>query len=110
MFEFIAVALVGAVCIVIGILNSMGHISMLHSYHRSNVKAEYVIPFGRLVGLGMIIIGIAVIICSALSIVTLITEIKTYMHVGEIILGAGLISGTVIAFCAMKKYNGGIFK
>ena len=48
---FIVSALVGVVCIVLGISNMKGNISSLHSYHRSRVSEEDRIPFGRMVGL-----------------------------------------------------------
>ena len=37
---FIVTLLIGIACIVIGIMNSMGNVSMLHSYHRSRVSEE----------------------------------------------------------------------
>jgi hypothetical protein len=54
---FVVTALVGIVCIVLGISNMKGNISSLHSYHRSRVSEEDRIPFGKKVGLGTIIIG-----------------------------------------------------
>ena len=59
--------IIGIICIVIGISNSKGNIKSLHSYHRSRVREEDKLPFGKLVGLGMIIIGISLIINGALS-------------------------------------------
>lgn len=59
--------LVGVVCIVLGISNMRGNISSLHSYHRSRVSEEDRIPFGKQVGLGIIIVGIGIIVFSVLS-------------------------------------------
>ena len=42
---FIVTALVGVVCIVLGISNMKGNISSLHSYHRNRVSEEDRIPF-----------------------------------------------------------------
>ena len=86
-----------------------GHISMLHSYHRKRVSEEDRLPFGRLVGIGMICIGVSIIINGALSIVTLLNGDKIYLIVGTVIMVLGLILGTALAFYAMKKYNKGIF-
>ena len=106
---FIVAALVGVVCIVLGISNMKGNISSLHSYHRSRVSEEERIPFGRMVGLGIIIIGAAIIVFSGLSAVTLYTDNEIFTLIGTGILIAGIIVGLVISFKAMIKYNKGIF-
>ena len=106
---FIVTALVGVVCIVLGISNMKGNISSLHSYHRSRVSEEDRIPFGRMVGLGTIIIGAAIIVFSGLSVVTLYTGNEMFTLIGTGILIAGIIVGLVISFKAMIKYNKGIF-
>ena len=106
---FIVSALVGIVCIVLGVSNMKGNISSLHSYHRSRVSEEDRIPFGRMVGLETIIIGAAIIVFSGLSVVTLYTGNEMFTLIGTGILIAGIIVGLVISFKAMIKYNKGIF-
>ena len=101
--------LVGVVCIVLGISNMRGNISSLHSYHRSRVSEEDRIPFGKQVGLGIIIVGIGIIVFSVLSSVTLYTENDIFILVGTAVLIIGIILGLVISFRAMIKYNKGIF-
>ena len=101
--------LVGVVCIVLGISNMRGNISSLHSYHRSRVSEEDRIPFGKQVGLGIIIVGISIIVFSVLSSVTLYTENDIFILVGTAVLIIGIILGLVISFHAMIKYNKGIF-
>ena len=101
--------LVGIVCIVLGISNMRGNISSLHSYHRSRVSEEDRIPFGKQVGLGIIIVGIGIIVFSVLSSVTLYTGNDIFILVGTAILIIGIILGLVISFRAMIKYNKGIF-
>ena len=101
--------LVGAVCIVIGISNMRGNISSLHSYHTHRVSEEDRIPFGKLVGLGTILCGAAVMIFSALSALTLYTDNQTFVLVGTALMIAGLVLGLGLAFYAMIKYNKGIF-
>ena len=101
--------LVGVVCIVLGISNMRGNISSIHSYHRSRVSEEDRIPFGKQVGLGTIIVGIGIIVFSVLSSVTLYTENDIFILVGTAVLIIGIILGLVISFCAMIKYNKGIF-
>ena len=109
MFGFIVAFLVGVMCVAIGISNMKGNISMLHSYHRKRVTEEDRIPFGRTVGIGMIIIGISIIIQSGLFIANLYTENKIFLLIGNIVLVVGLPAGLIISFYAMIKYNKGIF-
>ena len=106
---FIVSALVGIVCIVLGVSNCKGNISSLHSYHRQRVSEEDRIPFGKKVGLGTIIIGVAVIVFSGLSAVTLLTDNEIFTLIGTGILIAGIVVGLIISFKAMIKYNKGIF-
>ena len=106
---FIATALVGIVCIVLGVSNCKGNISSLHSCHRQRVSEEDRIPFGKKVGLGTIIIGVAVIVFSGLSAVTLLTDNEIFTLIGTGILIAGIVVGFIISFKAMIKYNKGLF-
>ena len=101
--------IVGIVCIFIGASNMRGNISSLHSYHRSRVSEEDRIPFGKKVGLGTIIIGVAVMIFSVLSAATLYTENQIFVLVGVPLLIVGIVVGLGLSFYAMIKYNKGIF-
>ncbi len=105
----IATFIVGVIFIAIGISNMRGNISSIHSYHRNRVSEEDRIPFGKQVGLGMIIIGIGIIVFSILSSVSLYTENDILILVGTVLLVISLIIGLVINFRAMIKYNKGIF-
>ena len=96
--ENILAVIVGIVCIVIGISNRKGNLSMLHSYHKNNVSEEDRIPFGKLVGLGMIIVGAALAVYGGLSLVSAAA-------IGNAVLIVGLVVGLGLAFYAMKKYN-----
>jgi len=102
MEEFMIQIIIGLVLIIIGIFNMKGNISMLHSYHRKRVKKEDVIPFGKKVGIGSIIIGITIIF-------TRIFTILNYTNISNVILVIGLVTGLIIIFYAMFKYNKGIF-
>ena len=107
--ENIFSAIFGVVCIVIGVLNRKGNISMLHTYHRKRVSEEDRLPFGKLVGLGMIIIGIGLIIASGLLFLSAYLQENIYAIAGNVVLGIGFAVGLIINFYAMKKYNKGIF-
>ena len=109
MVGYIVTFLVGVLCVALGISNMRGNISSLHSYHRNRVSEEDKLPFGKQVGLGIVIVGIGIIIFSILSVVTLYTENNLFTLVGTAILIIGIIVGLVISFKAMIKYNKGIF-
>ena len=109
MVSFIVSLLVGIVCIVLGILNTKGNISSLHSYHRNNVREEDKLPFGRLVGTGTIIIGSTLIAFGALSLITELTSKLLYILIGTVLLVVGLFVGLGISLYAIKKYNKSIF-
>lgn len=102
MGEFIIQIVIGLALIVVGIFNMKGNISLLHSYHRKRVKEEDVLPFGKRVGIGSIIIGISIILAG-------ICTILNYTYISNVILGVGLVIGSIIIFGAMFKYNKGIF-
>lgn len=106
---FIVTFIVGIICIVLGVSNMHGNISSIHSYHRHRVSEEDIIPFGKGVGLGTVIIGLGVIVFSVLSAVTLYANNQVFVLIGTIILIACIIVGLVISFHAMIKYNKGIF-
>ena len=107
--ENILSAILGVVCIVIGVLNRKGNISMLHAYHRKRVSEEDRLPFGKIVGLGMIIIGIGLIFAPVLFFLATYLQENIYSIAGNIVLGIGFAVGLIINFYAMKKYNKGIF-
>ena len=98
MKKFIMQIIIGLILIVVGMFNTKGNISILHSYHRKRVKEIDRIPFGKKVGIGSIIIGISIILL-----------ILNYTSIGNIVITIGLIIGLVIIIYALFKYNRGIF-
>lgn len=109
MFSSVITFLVGMVVIFLGIKNMRGNISSLHSYHRNRVAEEDILPFGKKVGLGTIIIGIGIIVFSILSAITFYTENDLFITIGTVIMIASIVVGCFISFRAMIKYNKGIF-
>ena len=73
----------------IGILNTKGNISFLHSYHLHRVTEEDRIPFGKQVGLGTIIIGCAVTVSGILLGFASFSGIETLAIIGAILMIAG---------------------
>ncbi len=106
---FIATALVGIILIALGIVNMQGNISSLHWYHRQRVTEENRKPFGKLVGLGTLMIGAAIILFGVLFWLYEEMALECLLILGTIFLGVGIVAGLGISFYAMIKYNKGIF-
>lgn len=106
---FIVTTVVGVICIILGTLNTKGNISSLHSYHRHRVSEEDALPFGKHVGAGTIIVGAGVILMGISMLLVEVTGISVFVTIGTALMFIGLISGLIIAFRAMKKYNKEIF-
>ena len=99
----------GLLVCVLGVLNMMGNISTIHRYHRAKVSEENRKPFGRLVGLGTLIIGVALMIYGTLLLIADKAGVDLLVIFGNAILILGIVAGAAISFYAMKKYNGSIF-
>ena len=110
MAGFVTTLVVGIVICFLGIRNMKGDISSLHSYHRNHVKDEDVKPFGKLVGIGTIIIGVATAFLGAFIWVSEEFSKPIFMTLGFVIFVIGMVIGMAITFYAMKKYNGGIIR
>ncbi len=109
MVAFITIAGLGLLVSILGIINMTGNISSLHWYHRQRVTEENRKPFGKLVGLGTLIIGIALIVFGTLFFIHEYTQLLALVIIGVVQLIAGIVVGMAISFYAMRKYNGGIF-
>ena len=109
MAAFITVSGLGILISILGIINMTGNISSLHWYHRQRVTEENRKPFGKLVGLGTLIIGIAMVIFGIMFFIFEKTQIEALVVVGVVELIASIVAGMIVSFYAMKKYNGGIF-
>ena len=109
METFLTISGLGIIVSVLGIINMTGNISSLHRYHRHRVTEENKKPFGKLVGLGTLIIGLAMIVFGILFFIFEKTQLQALMIIGEVQLIVGIIVGLALNFYAMKKYNGGIF-
>ena len=99
--ENIFMLLVGIFISVIGIINIRGDISTVHWYNRRKVRQEDVPKYGRAVGTGSLIIGIAVIIAYVVSFWS--ETAITFIILPAFIVGLGFI------LYGQIKYNRGIF-
>ena len=109
MDNFFVPGILGVILIVLGVMNMKGNISSLHWYHRQGVAEEDRKPFGKLVGLGTLIIGIALVISGILFWISEVTATELWLIVGCVITVVGIVVGLVLSFYAMVKYNKGIF-
>jgi len=109
MVAFITVSGLGILVSILGIINMTGNISSLHWYHRQRVTEENRKPFGKLVGLGTLIIGLSMIVFGILFLIFEQTQLQAFVVIGVIELIVSIIVGMFVSFYAMKKYNGGIF-
>ena len=85
----------------IGIVNLKGNVSTVHSYNRRKVKEEDLPKYGRAVGTGTLIMGIALI-------VSFITTFWSESLMVFIIIPAFAV-GLAFILYAQFKYNKGIF-
>ena len=109
MDNFFVPGILGVILIVLGIMNMKGNISSLHWYHRQRVTEEDRKPFGKLVGLGTLIIGIALVISGILFWISEVTATELWLIIGCVITVVGIVVGLVLSFYAMIKHNKGIF-
>ena len=109
MEEFVIAIGLGLLIVLLGIINMTGNISSLHWYHRKRVTEENRKPFGKLVGLGTLIIGIVLMVFGILFLISKHTQMKVFVIIGIVELIVGIVVGLVISFYAMIKYNKGVF-
>lgn len=109
MDNFFVPGILGIILIVLGIMNMRGNISSLHWYHRQRVTEEDRKPFGKLVGLGTLIIGITLVISGILFWISEATATERCLIIGCVITVVGIVVGLALSFYAMIKYNKGIF-
>ena len=105
MGEGIFAIVIGIVFLVISIMNFTGNIKMMHSYHIKNIKEEDVKPFGRLVGVGLLIVSVAIITLGVLMIPATLLEDEMYITISYFISIPLFVIGIGIALFAIKKYN-----
>lgn len=109
MGDVIGPVVLGVLISTLGIMNMKGNISSLHWYHRQRVSPEDVKPFGKKVGLGTLIIGIAIIAFGLFSLITYLTGIELFTTIGAVLLIPAIIVGLGLSLYAVIKYNKGIF-
>ena len=99
--ENIIMLILGVFISVVGIVNTKGNISTIHSYNRRKVKEEDIPKYGKTVGTGTLIIGISLVLGFIVSFWSKI--IIDYIILPAVIVGLGFI------LYGQFKYNKGIF-
>lgn len=92
----------GVILVILGIFNMRGNIASIHWYNRRKVTKENQKAYCFIVGLGTLVIGIAIF---AAGIIQAIIDVETsaFLMLGGVVLGISLI------LYAQIKYNRGIF-
>ena len=99
--EYLPLIVLGVIFIFLGIMNYKGNISSIHWYNRRNVSKKDVKNYGKLMGIGTIILGVGMI-------VTAIFQLFFDLDESNYILIFSLISGIITMIYAQFKYNKGI--
>ena len=93
---------VGILISVIGVVNMTGNISTIHAYNRRKVREEDVPKYGRIMGIGTLIIGLACIIGYFL-------QLAGYQENWEWGIIASVVIGLGFMLYGQFRYNKGIF-
>ncbi len=108
-YSFLIAIALGVLCVVIGVINMRGNISTIHSYHRQRITEENILPFGRMVGLGTLIIGVSIILYGFSILAYELSKKGIFIIIGVAVMIVGIVIGIILSFYAMIKYNKGIF-
>lgn len=94
--------ILGAVLCIIAIMNMKGNISTIHSYNRKNVQEEDIPKYGKMVGSGTLVIGIALI-------VSYILPFAGMEQWKNAVMIPALAAGLALIVYGQIKYNKGLF-
>ena len=93
---------VGLLCILLGlVIWKKQKVSLVHEYHYKNVKKEDIPAYTRLLGIGLILIGIGICGTGLLNLFE-----SSFWWIPMLI---GFAAGIIVMNKAQKKYNGSWF-
>ena len=93
---------VGALCVILGLIIRLKRkVSLVHEYHYKNVKKADIPAYTRLLGTGLIIIGVGITVTGLLNLFE-----STLWWLPMIV---GFAAGLFIMHRAQMKYNGSWF-
>ena len=93
---------IGVICVLFGIFNMCGNIGSIHWYNRRKVTKENQKAYCMFVGLGTLIIGVAIIVGAVMQALGNITA-------SGLVIGIGILPGLALILYAQFKYNRGLF-
>lgn len=106
MTEYITMLILGILLIPLGIMNIKGNIQSIHWYNRTRITEETRPKYGRLMGIGTVIIGGGLILSAVLN---LLVKMNIAVLIGGAITLIAVIVGIAFMLYAQIKYNKGIF-
>ncbi|MBE6669764.1 MAG: helix-turn-helix transcriptional regulator [Ruminococcaceae bacterium] len=92
----------GIICVMLGIFNMRGNIGTIHWYNRRKVTKENQKAYCTFVGLGTLIVGVAIIAGAVI-------QALGYLAASGLAIGVGVLIGLALILYAQFKYNRGIF-
>lgn len=102
MSEYLPLLMMGILLAAVSVPNLMGHPWTIRRYNRRRVSKENIPAYGRTVGVGTLVMGVAIIITAVCQ---MIFDVEALFF----LIVAGFIIGLAIIFYAQFKYNGGLF-
>ena len=102
----IIILITGIIVLILSISLFLGHINLLHEYHRTNVKEEDRKKMGLSIGLSMLVGTLGMI---SSGIVSIVTNDESIIVLPILLLIIPLIIAIVLSLLFVKKYNGSIF-
>ena len=101
-FGVIVELAVGLLCVVLGLVIWIKRkVSLVHTYHYKNVKQEDLPAYSRLLGIGLILMGVGIGVTGLLN----LFESAFWW----IPMAVGFVAGVIVMSIAQKKYNGSWF-
>ena len=104
--EYIIMLVLGILLIPLGIMNIKGNISSIHWYNRTRITEETRPKYGKLMGIGTVVVSTGLIISAIINII-LDAEIAITVSGGITLIS--VIVGVGFMLYAQIKYNKGIF-
>ena len=102
----ITMLILGVLLVVIGIENVKGNIASIHWYNRRRITEETRPKYGKLMGIGTLVIAGGLIFSAVLN---MIVKMNIAVLIGGAITLITVIVGLAFMLYAQFKYNKGIF-